>query len=64
MGNTPGGVCGSSAVHSHRALVDRAEEHGAEVDRPGAVVGLLQADLVLLERVGAEEEPGREARAV
>jgi hypothetical protein len=51
-------------VHSHRALVDLAEEHGAEVDRPGAVVGLLQADLVLLERVGAEEEPGREARAV
>ena len=38
-------------------FVDPSQEHLAEVDRPDPVVDLLEADGVLLERVGEEQEP-------
>src|SRR5688572_21995784 len=38
------------------AFVDAPEQHVAEVNRPDAVVDLLEADRVLLERVGEEEQ--------
>jgi [ribosomal protein S5]-alanine N-acetyltransferase len=48
-------------VHLPRALVDPSEEHGAEVARPHAVVHLLQADVVLLQRVREGRELVAEA---
>jgi hypothetical protein len=38
------------------ALVEAGEKYVAKVDGPDAVVGLLQANEVLLERVGDEEQ--------
>lgn len=38
------------------SLVEASEKDGAEVDRPDAVVDLLEADVVLLERIGDEEQ--------
>ena len=37
-------------------FVDSAEEHVAEVDRPDAVVDLLESDWVLFQRIGDEEQ--------
>ena len=38
-------------------FIDASQEHVAEVNRPDAVVDLLEADGVLLERVGNEQQP-------
>jgi len=43
------------------AFVDPPEQDVAEVDRPDAVGDLLEADGMLLERVGEEEQPLAEA---
>ena len=43
------------------AFVDAAEQHVAEVRGPDAVGDLLEADRVLLERVGDKEQPLFEA---
>ena len=39
------------------ALVDPSQEHATEVDGPDTVVDLLEADGVLLEGVGDEQQP-------
>ena len=43
------------------AFVDASEQHVAEVNGPDAVGDLLEADKVLLERVGDEQQPLLEA---
>ena len=43
------------------AFVDAAQQHVAEVNRPDPVVDLLEADGVLLERVGEEQQALPEA---
>jgi len=43
------------------AFVDTAQEHAAEVNGPDTVVDLLEADGVLLQRVGQEEQALPEA---
>jgi hypothetical protein len=50
-----------SAADDVVPLIEAGEEHTAEVDRPDAEGGLLQADVVLREGVGDEEQPVLEA---
>ena len=45
----------------HRGLVDLAKQYGPEVQGPNPVVAFLEPDVVLLERVGEEEQPILEA---
>ena len=59
MGNT--WVSGQSRSDDVVALVNPAQEQGTEMDRPEAVVDLLEANGVLLERVRDEDEPLLEA---
>ena len=59
---TLGGVgVGGLAVDAHLALGDAPQEDGAEVERPHAVVDLLQGDALPGERLRDEEQPGAEA---
>lgn len=51
-----GGATRRSVPDDHVAFVDLAEQHGSEVDGPDSVVGFIQADVMLLERIGNEEE--------
>lgn len=39
------------------AFIDAAEQYVAEVDRPNPVADFLEADGVLLEGIGDEQEP-------
>ena len=52
-----------SVSNDHLALVDFRQEHGSEIDGPDPVVGFFEADVMLFERVGDEEQlvlqPGR-----
>ena len=61
--NNPGRMSGTaverSAANVHLALIDVPQEHGADVKRSDADIGLLQSDVVLLQRVGEK----RAARA-
>src|SRR2546428_13807699 len=59
MGDTVWGH--ESGAEDVVAFVDAGEEDLAEVDGPDAVADLLEADGVLLEGVGEEEEPFAEA---
>ena len=52
MGNTLG-----LPADDKVALIARREEHGVEVDRPHAVVGFLQTDVLIHERVRDVEQP-------
>lgn len=59
MGNTSQGWGKGnkgSVPDDHVPFVDFGEQDGPEVDRPDAVVGFFQADVVLFERVGDEEQ--------
>ena len=38
------------------AFVDRGQEDRPEVDRPDAIVGFLEAEVMCFERIGDEEE--------
>jgi len=44
------------------ALVEASEEHAVEVDGPDPVIDFLQADVVLFEGVGDEQQPVLEAK--
>lgn len=46
----------SGTVVFHFSFVDLGDEHRAEVDRPNAVVGFFEAEVVLLQGAGDEEE--------
>ena len=51
------GECGGRSVsYDHLAFVDLCQEDPAEVDRPDPVVCLVEADVVLFQRVGNEEQ--------
>ena len=51
-----------SISNDHLAFVDFRQEHRPEVDRPDPVVGFFQADVMLFERVGDEEQLVLEAK--
>jgi hypothetical protein len=49
-------VSTASISNDHLPLVDFRQEHGSEVDRPDPVVGLLQTDVVIDQRVRDVEQ--------
>jgi carboxymethylenebutenolidase len=49
------GAC-ASVPDDHLALVDLGEQDRAEVDRPDPVVGFFEADVVLFQGIGDEEQ--------
>ena len=52
----PGGIVDPiSAANDKVAFIEASQEHPAEVDRPEAILNFLEADVVLLERIGDEE---------
>lgn len=60
MGNTPGGEDGRSGMQDKVAFVEPGQQHRAEEERPDAVVGLLEADVLMCEGVGDIQEFGAE----
>ena len=59
MGSTsPGWGTGKQALvpEDHVPLVDLGEQDGAEVDGPDAVVGFVETEVMLFERVRDEEQ--------
>lgn len=53
-----GGGQHGSIPEDHAAFVDRGEQDGPEVDRPDPIVGFLEADVVLFQGIGDEEQLG------
>lgn len=52
----PGAIVGpTSSANDEVAFIEPSQEHLAEVDGPDAIVDLVEADGVLLERIGDEE---------
>ena len=45
----------TSSANDEVAFIESSQEHLTEVDRPDAIVDLVEADGVLLERIGDEE---------
>jgi len=45
----------TSSANDKVTFIESSQEHLTEVDRPDAIVDLLEAERVLLERIGDEE---------
>ena len=50
-----GGRQHGSVPDDHVAFVDLGQKHGPEVDRPDAIVGFVETEVMLLECIGDEE---------
>jgi hypothetical protein len=51
-----GGRQHGSIPDDHIAFVDFGQEDRPEVDRPDAIVGFFEAEVMLFERIGDEEQ--------